>query len=338
VLNGPYARVLKERQYLEMNDEIAEQLNTCWVSTPQFKYFSSKLLAGAILFNEETGQSLLLTSVEVYGRTSIVDPHCENPDATFPPQATRYSRIWPMSLKSNDGLKLIIGTDVSNFLVTGSIRVDAKVSAEAGPSTLNWKLETEQASASTLIFIDKKMYAAAKTLGENFNCNGVDRAHSLYQLRQIRSKFGEIQTYDRIRSTVDMFNVTKQQPISIFTLCNQRKAVDSNGSENPANYILASKLFANIAGEVLAKKYKAMLTKDATESILLQFKNKQQHIPTIISKILDLFEDSEDQIRILHNHDLNRHLVNLASQLAPYITKANAEVIKNVNNKMEQRQ
>jgi hypothetical protein len=144
-----------------------------------------------------------------------------------------------MTVKTSDGTKLIIGTEISNFLVTGSIRVDSKATAEVGPSTLNLKLETEEAPLSTLIFLDKKVYETAKEIGQDIDCDGVDAAHSLYQLWQIRSKFNKPESYYILRSTFYMFNIVNEQPLTIFTLCNQRKTIESNGADDPANYTLA---------------------------------------------------------------------------------------------------
>jgi hypothetical protein len=87
------------------------------------KYFSAKVMAGAILYNLETGQALLITCVEVYGRTPSVDSHFENPRVSFPSSGIKYQNVWPMTNKTNEGTKLIIGTMEFYYLITASIRV-----------------------------------------------------------------------------------------------------------------------------------------------------------------------------------------------------------------------
>jgi hypothetical protein len=277
---------------------------------------------------------LLITTVELYGRTATIDLHYERDDASLSPDNTRYNKVWPTTLKTNDEIKLIIGTNQTSYLVTGSIRVDKILTTEAGPSTKNFVLDTKDLPKSTLIFFDKKVNEEAKQLGVDINCEGVNVSHSAYQLRQLRSKFNEIETYQRLRATFDLFNIVKDQPISIFTLCNHKR-VDSSDSEDPANYTLGSKLFMQIATEVLRGKYKARLKKDIIESLILQFKNKNQQIPKIFENILDLFGDGSDQIRILYNNALNRHLANLASLLSSKFTKSNQDVIANLNSTMK---
>jgi hypothetical protein len=171
-----------------MNDDINELLNQQVLSTSHIKYFSCKALAGAILYNTETSEALTITTIELYGRTSTIDPHYERSGVSLPPAQTRYRKIWPAAVNTSDGIKLLIGTDQTNYLVTGSIRVDCIAPAEAGPSTINFTMHTQEASRLTLIFLDKKAYEEAKQLGQDVDCEGTDVSHSIYQLRQIRSK------------------------------------------------------------------------------------------------------------------------------------------------------
>lgn len=96
-------------------------LNTCWLPNPNMKYFCAKVIAGAILYNCITGLSLLITCVEVYGRNSAVDPHFENPALSYPPTNALYKRVWPTTVKTNDGVKLVIETTELQSLITSSL-------------------------------------------------------------------------------------------------------------------------------------------------------------------------------------------------------------------------
>jgi hypothetical protein len=55
-------------------------------------------------------------------------------------------------------------------------------------------------------------------------------------VRQIRSKFNEIETVYRIRATIDMLNIIQWQSLSIFAICNHTKALDSNTKDEFINY------------------------------------------------------------------------------------------------------
>lgn len=183
---------------------------------------------------------------------------------------------------------------------------------------------------NTKIFLDRGVYQEAKLLAEDVDSERVEASNCLYQLRQIRSKFTEIETFEKLRATFDVFNTITDQPLTICTLCNHNKAVPSENGEPYLNYTLGSKLFMKIATEVFSARYKAHLEKDVVESIFLGFMDKKQKIPLIIRKIMDIYDaNGVERIRILYKHELNRILVKLANILAPCIAKANKEVTKN---------
>lgn len=224
-----------------------------------------------------------------------------------------------------------------NYLITASIRVDSIHLPETGPSTKSFLLNSVKSSKNTQIFLDRNVYEEAKLLGENLDCSRIEMSHSLYQVRQIRSKFTEIETYDKLRATFDILNIVNDQPITIFTLCDFSKAISSDDGEPCSNYTLGSKLCMKIATEVFNKKYKAQLEKETVESIMFKFKDKTKKIPQIIEEILNLYDTTDvEKIRILYNQDLNRVLVKLANVLSPSITKANKEVVKNIETALTQ--
>lgn len=339
ILNGPYASFFNNHTYFEITEDICGILNTCWSDHPQLKYFAAKLFTGAVLYREDTGMALLLTTVEVYGRTTSVDPHCEQPNVSYPPKSKKYNGVWPTSVESSDGLKLTIGTNVFNYLITGSVRVDKKCVAEVGPSTKQFVLNLHEDSKMTQMFINESVYNHAKSLGEDEDCQEIEKSHSLYQVRQLRSKFDQLQTYEKGRATFHEFNVLDHQPFSVFTLCNsQNKTTPVKGDDPAADYRLASKLLMEIAKVVLKYKYKSRLEKDVVESIMLQFTNSSRRIPKIVKNIMDMYVGRNEKMRILYNKQLNKELVELADILASYIHNANTTIIVNIEEKLKKLQ
>lgn len=79
----------------------------------------------------------MVKTVEVYGRTKALDYYREPLGKlknsvlshSFPlPVKTHHKNIWPTSLDVREGKKLVIGTHVSNVLITFSIRLSKKAS------------------------------------------------------------------------------------------------------------------------------------------------------------------------------------------------------------------
>lgn len=106
ILDGAYAKKLSESQYFELTDDICVLLNTSWLSNPNLKNFATMVMAGAVMCNTDTGNTLLISTVEVYGRTPFVDPHYETPLMSFPPKFAKYKNVWPTTLKMSDGGKV----------------------------------------------------------------------------------------------------------------------------------------------------------------------------------------------------------------------------------------
>jgi hypothetical protein len=87
----------------------------------------------------EDGQALLINCVELYNRTSTIDPHHERFGARFMIGTTPSLK----NLYKDNSKKLIIGTHVFNALITSSIRVDRTFDPELGPSTFLFTPSTE---------------------------------------------------------------------------------------------------------------------------------------------------------------------------------------------------
>lgn len=97
------------------------------------KYFAAQLLAGSIIHIVINNETIMVNTIEVYGRKKSVDIHREPfgskkhnaiTISLLPPRKTRYSDAWPITLISKDGPTLIIGTQSFNAFVASFIRLD----------------------------------------------------------------------------------------------------------------------------------------------------------------------------------------------------------------------
>lgn len=92
VMNGPYKHLLERTEFIEINDEAKELLNTCWWQCPVMRYACARALAGMIIVDKN--QALLINCLEVYGRVPSLDAHHEryllgkNESATSHPDPT----------------------------------------------------------------------------------------------------------------------------------------------------------------------------------------------------------------------------------------------------------
>ncbi|KAI8645045.1 hypothetical protein BD408DRAFT_339555 [Parasitella parasitica] len=149
--SSPYARLIRQRQYVELSPDVCKVLNNDWEFHPQVRYFTAKLLSGAIMHNTCNSQAIMANTVEAYGKTKHVDAHREtfgkekdNSITTSipPPIDTMYHDVWPVSLQGSDGVKLVIGTQVSNILITSSVRLDTKMKPCIGSKCMSFQLTT----------------------------------------------------------------------------------------------------------------------------------------------------------------------------------------------------
>lgn len=148
ITNGPYSDIVDPDSYVELDVNMACNLNKDWFIYENYKYYCSLLLAGAVLLDGKKG--ILINTIEVYGRTSLTDPYYErflNGKAatmtTLPPQTNlRYNDVFTTLKKEDNSRKLIIATKSMNALVTSSIRIDQEVQPEVGSSTLQFTPST----------------------------------------------------------------------------------------------------------------------------------------------------------------------------------------------------
>lgn len=75
---GLYTKRLLNQQYEELDDGMATLLNEDWSIFSQMHYACSRLLAGIILLDTLTGKSVIVNSVEIFGRRRSLDAHRES--------------------------------------------------------------------------------------------------------------------------------------------------------------------------------------------------------------------------------------------------------------------
>lgn len=172
---------MRKRKYVELSAEYCDLLNHDWTFHPQMKYFAAQLLAGSIINNAVNSETIMVNTIEGYGRKKIVDIQREpfgnkkyNAISTI--CKTRYFDVWPTTLNSKDGPTLIIGTQTFNALITSSIRLDQTTKPSVGGVTTNFQLLGID-SLSVSIYLNEESIEKAKSLAENTNATSVSNTN-----------------------------------------------------------------------------------------------------------------------------------------------------------------
>ncbi|KAF9412697.1 hypothetical protein BGZ76_005143 [Entomortierella beljakovae] len=324
--SSPYSSLLRNRQYFELDDSFSKLMNESWGLRPELKYACARLLSGSILLDTKNNHAILANSVEVYGRKKSIDSHRETfrtrkgkaPQTSLPPTSkTRYLNVWPLTLSTKDGERLVIGTHPFNALITSSNRLDVKEKPSVGGETTSFTLHNPKHSSATRIFLDQNSIKDALSIANDKNAWRTDENSLLEQLRQVRSKFDCLSTYYLCRSSGDLTRGHAMQPYTVFTLA------DSDSMEKGQGYA-AALIFQNIGLNVVSKGKKAKLKASVIEDslALCEEKKKKSEIFNSIERIQALFQ-GEKSISIIRNKPLNRELTKLAKYLSSYITTAN---------------
>ncbi|KAG0043229.1 hypothetical protein BGZ89_006530, partial [Linnemannia elongata] len=162
---SPYAASIQRRKYTELDNGVCELFNRDWEFFPHLRFACAKILAGCFLLNNQSGQVVIANTIEVYGRTRLVDAHREpfivrkgQPVAnSLPPSIkTPYKNVWPTTVSALDGERLIIGTLSFDALVTSSLRLDTRMNANVGCATPSFLLCSTSHSLATKIFLDQE--------------------------------------------------------------------------------------------------------------------------------------------------------------------------------------
>ncbi|ORX42675.1 hypothetical protein DM01DRAFT_323809 [Hesseltinella vesiculosa] len=327
LLTSPYTNLLRHREFVELPPAICTVINRDWGFFPQTKYVTAKAFAGAILYNTSNGQAAMANTVEVYGRTKNVDVHREPHGklktdvmlTSVPPPITKfYQDVWPVTLYAADGPKLLVGTQVSNLLITSLTRLDTKIIPSIGSTSTIFKLPTLMDSHSTKIFLDREQLQAALVMDATPETSRVSDMFIMAQLRQIRSKFHESTAYTLCRESGPITKAHTCQPYTTFTLS------DLDRGRNPS-----ADLFRLIGMEVLKRGHEAKLMPSQIKKLAKNATGRQK---VLMEEILCLSTASHDSggIHILQNERLNSKLSPLANLLMPSIVSANETVAKEV--------
>ncbi|KAG1174482.1 hypothetical protein G6F70_006542 [Rhizopus microsporus] len=191
---SPYAKLIKQYQYFELSPDVCKMLNNDWEFHLQIRYFIAKVLSGAIIHNTRNGQAIMANTVEAYERAEHIDEYRktfgEEKDTLIitsipPPIDTTYPDVWPVSLQRSDGVKLVIGSQVSNILITYSIRIDTKMKPCIGSKCMSFQLTATADFISTKIYLDLTCLQEGLTMPASPKTSCISSSNIIYQLRQI---------------------------------------------------------------------------------------------------------------------------------------------------------
>ncbi|OAQ34656.1 hypothetical protein K457DRAFT_121274 [Linnemannia elongata AG-77] len=319
---------LATRSYVELSDEVCELLNRDWQFSPHLCYAPALILAGCLLVNSKNGQAVIANTVEAYGRQKTVDIHREpfvvqkdHPaTASLPPSIkTSYRKVWPVTVPTIVGKRLIIGTKSFDALITSSLRFDKVVEPCIGASTPSLVLTDGSHSLATKIFLDTEHLEIGLKMAESKDTWSISSSDLLYQLRQVKTKFFDVSTFYLCRASSFFADNHPCQPYTIFNLTSFDQAHSGDG-------VAASNLFHTIACDVIQDGSRAVLKRERVQQLRVRCAD-QGIISNEFDGILTLFGD-DSSLPILGNPVLNKFLENLASQLLPYIAKAIKTVAK----------
>ncbi|KAI8075077.1 hypothetical protein BC940DRAFT_265819 [Gongronella butleri] len=333
---SPVRSLLADNEYTEMNDEAASLFNQDWLMQPQMRYFAARALSGAIVVDVHSGSAILVNTIEVYGRSFMVDAHherCNNKKgfaapSSNPPERSRYKDIWAITMQSADGYKLNIASKTFNALVTSSIRLDQRRQPDLGPTTKQLFLD-ETKGRNAKLFLSNTCYDMATQLAANTAATAIQQFDLLQQLRQVRSKFDDPSTYVPSRASSPRFNFHRLQPQTIFTYSSF-----DNGASNTDGK-LASQVFAIAAVAVISNADAAVISKAEISRVLSKC-TAGGRVADAIEKILAVFPGDATSVPILDNANLTAALKPLAEILSPYLFKANEIIIKEIEGSLQQ--
>lgn len=140
---SPIYRHIADEEFVELSEQIVQEINKDWAFFPQLRFATSQMFAGCILLSGST--ALLVNCVEPYGRLKSVDAHHERRtsssihQSSFPKSKSKYGQIEICLTHDDNTTKLKIGATSCNLLVTSSVRLDKQTIAnktiEMGPNT-----------------------------------------------------------------------------------------------------------------------------------------------------------------------------------------------------------
>ncbi|KAF9344954.1 hypothetical protein BGX34_005185 [Mortierella sp. NVP85] len=325
----PFAKILGKRRYEELSKERIDDLNLNWTRYPEAPQVAGHMLAGAILYNTESGKGILLNEVEVYGRRRMEDCHREQsgfvkdvPKGTSIPSTVgkdHYKNVHPATVQGKDcGHRLVIGTTTCNILVTSCVRLGKsdKAPVSVGADTLNFEIHESQVQ-HIRIFLDSEQAETASTMVGK-SVSEITKNKGIESLRQLKTKFSELDTYDLSRFSGPLTATIQCLPYTVFTFTDY-------GNGTGAAYG-AGRLFYTIGKAVILHGDEARLSrKEVTRDLEMCRGSKEFLAP--FEKIALLFRE-EQEIAIIGNEALSAGLKDLAELLSRKVADANTKEIK----------
>ncbi|KAG0319248.1 hypothetical protein BGZ99_005215 [Dissophora globulifera] len=331
-----FSRILRTRTFVELDDQTCGILNEDWKFQRQYRYGCAQILAGCILLNTRNGQAIMVNALEVYGRTPMVDSHCESfgikkgvpVQTSLPkPDLTHYKDVWPTTLGPGaESDRLVIGTQSFDALVTLSVRLDVSRQGSVGANTGTFSLRSDDDSRSTRIFLDKESLELGMALNQDKKVWRISNSNTQHQLRQLKTKFDDPSTYLLCRAWSPLTKDHSLQPCSVWTYCDHGQSGDG---------LQASILFHAISMAVLNEGNAAVLELSTVQRCRQGCSAHSNNIPSQIDSILDLFSADTTRIPILGNRQLSRHLEVLANHLSSYFKVPNENILQAVFHRFE---
>ncbi|KAG2220446.1 hypothetical protein INT45_004188 [Circinella minor] len=342
VTNGPYSKLFLKEDFIEMNEKMTKRLNDDWSTFPHVRFACAALLSGMVIINHN--KALIVNCNEVYGRTKSVDEHHEGfiikkgivPTSSLPPPLQRifdYAlltfRVLPYLdhdfIDDDHGHKLILGTKTFNSLSTSSLRLDILEKPNVGPTTSGFGNSLDPAIIK--IFINQQSWKTAENLFMKQSNQYIHNYDSLYQLRQLQTRFDKLSIYSRCRAASVQTDNHICQPYTIFTFANCDNIKDDSDGR------VMSLVFRQIALSIIrqqdsgvaADKIVGFLEKTFLERMILKCSNDGK-TKRILESITELYEHNTSSIQIIGNNQLNSYLETLAELLCPYLCRVNKHV------------
>ena len=325
---APFAKVLKKRRYLELSKERSEELNLNWTRHPEARLVAGQMLAGAILYNVKSGKGILVNEVEVYGRGRMEDCHREQtgkvkdvPRASSVPSTLgvdHYEGVHPVTTGNKDCRRLVIGTKTCDVLVTSCVGLDDKTPISVGSETLNFKI-MEADVEHIRIFLDSEQVEAAKNMVGK-SVLEITKNMAEESLRQLKTKFDQLDTYDFSRCSGPLTARTLYQPWTIFTIANH-----GNGT-GVAQAV--GGVFYKIGRAVILHGEEAILSRKEVIRDWKMCKASKEFGPPL-EAIVGLF-GKETEMTIIGNAALNQELEKLATRMSRSIADANKDSATNI--------
>lgn len=319
ILNSPYYRQLSVDSFVPLDENHIDLLNTSWEKKQYLKFASAQLLAGSIIVTQR--EAILVNCLEVYSRIRSLDAHIEkeapNLANSIPNVYSQYTDLTIVKLQNDNSAKLIIGTQISNLLVTSSIRIDDdSFLPELGPTTANFKVTN-----GSRIYLSQDSIKKFNAIVESKQVKLVLK-HEMYNLKQIRSKFHRTSTYTFSRGFSLFTHSLMNVPVTVFTAQYCRHIY--NNDAKVASGILSEVAWGMVGGDnklyiVDFKKHAVSLSTNANATISL-----------CVKSIENMF-DGEEYLLIIDNEDLNALLEILAKFVSNNgVTTANQKIAENV--------